>query len=108
MAQCLRERLERRERLLRAAAEQDGGAVGERRGGELVGEPGLADAGLAGQQHEPAVAVHLHTGPRRAQAVELGAAADERGRVGALERAGRRHRGGRRAPQLVEQRAGLA
>ena len=108
LAQRLRERLERRERLLRAAAEQDGGAVGERRGGELVGEPGLADAGLAGQQHQPAVAVHLHAGPRRAQAVELGAAADERGRVGALERAGRRHRGGRRVPQLVEQRARLA
>ncbi len=108
LAQRLRERLERRERLLRAAAEQDGGAVGERGGGELVGEPGLADAGLAGQQHEPAVAVHLHAGPGRAQALELGAAADELGRVGALERARRRDRRGRRAPQLVEQRARLA
>ena len=108
LAERVGERLERRERLLRAAAEQDGGAVGECGGGELVGEPGLADAGLAGEQHEPAVAVHLHAGPRRAQALELGAAADERGRVGALERARRRDRRCRRAPQLVEQRARLA
>ena len=90
LAQRLGERLERRERLLRAAAEQDGGAVGERGGGELVGESGLADARLAGQQHEPAVAVHLHAGPGRAQPLELGAAADELGRVGALQRSRRR------------------
>jgi hypothetical protein len=63
LAQRLGERLERRQRLLRAAAEQDGGALGKRVGRELVGKPGLADAGLAGQQHEPAVAVHLHAGP---------------------------------------------
>ena len=63
LAQRLGERLEGRERLLGAAAEQDGRAVGERGGRELVGEPGLADAGLAREQHEPAVAVHLHARP---------------------------------------------
>ena len=55
--------------------------------GELVGEPGLADAGLAREQHEAPVAVHLHARPRRAQALELGAAADELGAVRARERA---------------------
>ena len=108
LAQRLGERLERCERLLRAAAEQDGGVVGERGGGELVGESGLAHSRLAGQQHEPAVAVHLHAGPGRAQPLELGAATDELGRVGAFQRSWRRHRGGRHAPQPVEQRTRLA
>ena len=108
LAQRLGERLERRERLLRAAAEQDGGAAGERGGGELVREPRLADAGLAGEQHEPAVAVHLHAGPRRAQALELGAAADEPVAWARVQHARRRDGCGRRAPQLVEQRARLA
>ena len=78
VAQGLGERLEGGERLLRAAAEQDGGAVASAAAANSWREPGLADAGLAGEQHEPPVAVRSHAGPRRPQALELGAAADER------------------------------
>ena len=108
LGERLGEGLERGERLLGTAAEQDRGAARQCRGGELVGEAGLADAGFAGEQDQTPVAVHLHARPRRAQALELGAAADELGPVRALERARSRNRCGEGPAQVVEQRAGLA
>ena len=63
----LRERfgegLERRERLFRAAAQKDGGAACERRGGEVVGQPRLADPRLACDEHDPPIAMHLDAAP---------------------------------------------
>jgi hypothetical protein len=71
-------RPERRRTLrLPAAAPQDGGAACRRGGGHLLGEPGLADAGLAGEQHHAAAAAGggVQVGGERGQ---LGPAADER------------------------------
>ena len=49
-------------------AGQDPDAAGPRRGGQLRGQPGLADPGLAGQEHQPARAVpgRGERGPQRA------------------------------------------
>ncbi len=107
--QRLGERLERGEWLLRAAAVA----------GRCAPSASAADAncwarrvlpmpGSPGDEHDPPVAVHLHARPGRAQAVELGATADELGLVRARE-AGRR-RDGRRlaAAEVVQQRPRLA
>jgi hypothetical protein len=64
---------------LPAAAPQHQDAAGAGLGGQLLGQPGLADAGLAGQQDHPAPAGQggLQVDGERGQ---LGLAADERGR----------------------------
>ena len=72
---------------------------------EAIGEPRLADARLAREQHDPVAAVRGHARPCRPQPLELGGAADERRVVG-----GERDRGGlgRRALERLDQLAGLA
>jgi hypothetical protein len=64
---------------LPAAAPQHQGTTRSRLGRQLLGQPGLADAGLAGHQHHPAPAGKggVQVGGERGQ---LGLAADERGR----------------------------
>ncbi len=80
---------------LPAAAPQHPGATRCRLGGQLLGQPGLADSGLAGQQHHPAVtgASGIQVGGERGQ---LALTTDERCRHqarGTLHRRGdpRRH-----------------
>ena len=75
---------------LPAAADQDPGAAGPRAAGELVGQPALADAGLARDEQDAAAA-------RRAR--RLSASSSE---VGELARAAHEHPAGRcraRAPR---------
>ena len=58
---------------------------------ELEREPRLADARLAGEQHEPARVVQLHARPGGAHAAELGRAPDELALVRPAQRGRRRH-----------------
>ena len=84
-------------------------AVGERRGGELVREPRLADARLAGEQHDPPVAVHLHAAPTTARRRSSSARRPTNSVACARASAGGGATGAAvAAPQLVEQRARLA
>ena len=110
LAERLGERLEGREGVLPAAAEEDRRARVERLAREPVGEPRLADAGLAADQHEAPASLPRDGGPGRAQPLELGRAADER-RLVLAEQGRRRWHGGhgrRRAAHRVQQRARLA
>ena len=84
--QRLGEGLERRQRLLRAAAREHARSRVAHLAREVVGEPRLADARLAGDHHDAARAAQLDVGPRRTQALELARAADERRVVVAGER----------------------
>ena len=107
LAQRLRVGLERRQRFLPAAPEQDERAAGLQLLGELPREPRLADPRLAGDHDHPPGPVHLDVRPRGAQPVELAGAPHE-GEV-RLAREDRGCRDGRAiAADRVEQRAGLA
>ena len=107
LAQRLGQRLERRQRLLPATAEQHRNAGVEDLARKPMGEPSLADAGLARDQHDTPAAAHLDVGPGRPQALELGRPPDELGVVCAREYRGRDgHAHGRRT-QRLQQRAGL-
>ena len=59
----LGERLERRQWLLRATTLENGGADRDGGGGKMVGEACLADSRLARDEHDSAVAMHLHATP---------------------------------------------
>ena len=72
-AQHLHDRLVRRRRLLVEAPVQHDRAVGVRVSRQLGGEPGLPDAGLAGEHDEPAAAVR-GLAPRRRRAATTSAA----------------------------------
>jgi hypothetical protein len=75
-AEHLAPRPERRRTLaLEAAAPRHGDALGEREPGELLGEPGLADTGLANAQDQPTGAIAGRADPRT-QRVELAPPSD--------------------------------
>ena len=86
--QHVRERLERGERVLGAAAGQHDRVAGFAR--EPQREPRLADAGLAGQEQQPPGAAIANEAPRLAQPRQLAGAADEQ--LLALEHGGRSDR----------------
>ena len=77
-------------------------------GRELLGEARLTDPRLAGDQHDPPVAVHLHAAPTGAQPRQLGAAADEHRFVRAREAGWWRDGLWLRAAEFVDQRSRLA
>ena len=77
VAQHLGEGLERRQRVLRAAAEQDGRAAVQRLPGEAQREARLADARLARQEHEAAGPVGGDARPGAREPRPLRAAAHE-------------------------------
>ena len=95
--QRLDERLVRDAELVVAAAEQHRRALGVREAGDLGGEAGLADAGLAGEQRERAVAVRRRRATSRDEHLELGLPTDERD-PGAD---GERRREGRAVPEVA-------
>ena len=95
LPQRLDERLVRRHALLVAAPVQDDGAVVVHRGGESRHQARLADAGLAGAHHQPAL-VARGLVPARLQPPQRGGAAYERSLLGAREDAGHRHLAERR------------
>ena len=87
------------------AGEGDVRATARGRGGDQVlDEPRLADAGLAGEAHDPALAGRHHVAPRRAQGGEL-SLAPEQGRPRAT--AGLETRLGPRRPDHAVQPDGL-
>ena len=75
---------------------------------ELLGETRLADPGLARDQRDPSIAVHLHAAPAGAQPRQLGAAADEHGFVRAGEAYRWRHGLRLLAAEFVDQGTCLA